>query len=329
MNTHERPLNNFPVVHTTNADEAQEAVTQIYLPHRVTPKANGSIDMVLNAHGDRDVTVGYLTYQAEITLEMPAAEDFYHLNLTTQGKTSGFREDNHSAETKAGQSGLLLMPDRANTVRWSADAEQIILRFSRNRLENYALDLLGSRIGRPIEFDFGVDLTTARGKSLLASAEFMAGELNRVGGIAENPLVVDQLESFIMSNLLLAVPNSHSAALLTPAPTVSLGRLRPVVEFMEANADDVITPAELARFGSMSIRTLHTSFQEVLHTTPMEYLRRIRLERVRGALIRNSDPDLKITELAARWGFYHPSRFASRYRDVFGELPSETLRRHL
>jgi AraC-like DNA-binding protein len=328
MNAASKPLDRFPVMHTTDVDEAREAVSDIYLPHHLARASSGPMNVVLNACGNKGLTIGYLTYQADTALHMPAPEEYYHLNLTTAGHTTGARDDRKTSETIAGQSGLLLMPDRDHSVHWSADAEQLILRFSRTRLENHASDLLGQNIGEPVEFDFGVDLTTARGRSLLASAEFMATEMNRVGGIADNPLIVDQLESFVMSNLLLAVPNTHSGTLATPAPTVSLGRLRPVVDFMEANAEEAITPAELARVGHMSIRTLHASFQQVLQTTPMDYLRRIRMERVRTELISNSDADLKITDLAARWGFYHPSRFAARYRETYGELPSETLLRH-
>jgi AraC-like DNA-binding protein len=329
MNDTAKPLNRFPVIHTTDLDEARNAVSDVYLPHHLVRAAAGPMAMTLNACGTRDLTIGYLTYQAETTLHMPAPGDFYHLNLTTTGETVGSRKDHKTAGTTAGRSGLLLMPDRDCSVKWSSDAEQLILRFSRSKLENHASDLLGQSTGeKPVEFDFGVDLTTARGRSLLASAEFMAAEMNRVDGIAEHPLIVDQLESFIMSNLLLAVPNTYTATLASPAPTVNLGRLKPVVDFMEANADEAITPAELARVGHMSIRTLHASFQQVLQTTPMDYLRSIRMERIRVELIHNQDPELKITDLAARWGFYHPSRFAAKYREMYGELPSETVLRH-
>ena len=33
-----------------------------------------------------------------------------------------------------------------------------------------------------------------------------------------------------------------------------------------------------------------------------------------------------VAELAARWGFAHPGRFAVAYRAKFGHSPSETLR---
>jgi transcriptional regulator GlxA family with amidase domain len=103
-------------------------------------------------------------------------------------------------------------------------------------------------------------------------------------------------------------------------------RLRPVIEFMERNAGSPLSPRALARAGYMSVRTLHTSFHDELGTSAMAYLRAIRLDRVRSELLRDG-PHRRVTEVAMRWGFSHPSRFAQQYRARFGELPSQTLRR--
>jgi transcriptional regulator GlxA family with amidase domain len=103
-------------------------------------------------------------------------------------------------------------------------------------------------------------------------------------------------------------------------------RLRSVIEFMERNADASLSPRALARAGYMSVRTLHTAFAKELGTSVMAYLRAIRLERVRDDLL-HGGPHRNVTEVAMRWGFSHPSRFAQQYRDRFGELPSQTLRR--
>src|SRR6476660_2454482 len=106
--------------------------------------------------------------------------------------------------------------------------------------------------------------------------------------------------------------------------TRSSTRLGPVLEFMERNAHERLTPRVLARVGCMSVRTLHAAFQQELGMSAMAYLRRLRLNQVRTELLR---ADRRVTEVAMRWGFSHPSRFAHQYRDRFGELPSETLSR--
>ncbi len=106
-----------------------------------------------------------------------------------------------------------------------------------------------------------------------------------------------------------------------------LDRLRPVIEFMERNADTRLTPHLLARVGSMSLRTLHATFHHELGMSAMVYLRSIRLDKVRSELLRDGGTGRRVTDIAMRWGFSHPSRFAQQYRDRFGELPSMTLRR--
>lgn len=58
----------------------------------------------------------------------------------------------------------------------------------------------------------------------------------------------------------------------------------------------------------------------------METLRQVRLARVRQALLTDTDT-ATITEIAMGWGFTHMGRFSLSYRQVFGESPSETLRR--
>ncbi|MDF2467773.1 MAG: AraC family transcriptional regulator [Rhodococcus erythropolis] len=324
----ERPLEGHPVLHTRSLDEARQAVTDVYLPHQLYADDPTALDMTLNATEQRLFTAGFLTYGTNATLRMPATETCYHVNLTTAGHTDAARRDGGRETTQARQRGVILHPEQTNTVHWSQDAEQIILKVPRVSLEAHLSDLLGRKVDSVIDFDFGLDLSTAAGASLLASVEFFVGELDRPGGIADMPLARDQLEAFIMSQLLTAGDHPYKDDLLAPASQVKLGRLKPVVDFIEMNADEPLTPAELARAGSMSVRTLHASFQKCFGMSPMAYVRKVRLEHVHDELRRNSgNPDFRITDIASKWGFFHLGRFAQQYKERFGESPSETVRR--
>ncbi|MBM4480658.1 helix-turn-helix domain-containing protein [Rhodococcus hoagii] len=48
---------------------------------------------------------------------------------------------------------------------------------------------------------------------------------------------------------------------------------------------------------------------------------------MRDDLLHPDSPDVTVTDVAASWGFYNLGRFSSLYREVYGESPSETLRR--
>ena len=317
-------LARFSVIATADLGEARDAVTRIYLPHSLESAAP-QLSMQLNAAHQKRFTLGFLAYGAPTELSMPATETTYHVNLTTRGATFAEREDGRRAATAADASGVVLLPDQRNVVRWTADAEQLILKIPRTRLEAHLSDLLGRPVTKPVDFDFGVDLTTPRGRSLLESVRFLACELDRPGGIADAPLAREQLESFVMTALLLAVRNSYTDLLGGPVDRVRTSRLQPVLEHMRAHADEPLTPGDLARTGCMSVRALHAAFRQELGVSPMAHLRRIRLDHVHAELLRGLPPDALIGDVAMRWGFFHPSRFARQYRERFGELPSETV----
>ena len=84
--------------------------------------------------------------------------------------------------------------------------------------------------------------------------------------------------------------------------------------------------AELCPRLRTSRRTLQDSFRQVADTTPVHYLRSVRLNAVRRRLMSTRAADLGVAQAAADRGFGHLSHFAERYKALFGELPSQTLR---
>lgn len=100
--------------------------------------------------------------------------------------------------------------------------------------------------------------------------------------------------------------------------------VRAARQYMAEHAEAAITVPELCEAIHVSRRTLQYAFQEVLGMSPVTYLRALRLNGVRRHLQRGGDEP--IADRAARWGFWHLSRFAADYRVLFGELPSDTLR---
>ncbi|OLS99478.1 AraC family transcriptional regulator [Pseudonocardia sp. CNS-004] len=318
-------LARYPVLDTRSLEQARDAVTRVYLDHELTAPED-QLEMTLNATSDRLFTLGYLTYSSCAKLIMPPTEDCYHVNLTVEGRTDANRSDGERATTRARTSGIVLLPDQENTVRWSPDAEQLILKIPRRSLETHLSEQLNRPVHDVLDFDFGIDLTTPAGRTLLSSVEFFARELDRPGGLADMPIAREQLEAFVMTQLLHTGRHQYLDDLVAPAEAVRRGRLGPVIDYMEQHADEPLSPQELARVGCMSVRTLHATFQQELCESPMSFLRRIRLDHVRAELLRCDPTQTRIVDVAMRWGFIHQSRFAQQYKERFGELPRETLR---
>jgi AraC family ethanolamine operon transcriptional activator len=75
----------------------------------------------------------------------------------------------------------------------------------------------------------------------------------------------------------------------------------------------------------VSQRTLEYAFREHFGITPKRYLKTHRLNRVRKTLRQGTERQTAIADIANRFGFWHMGQFAADYRNLFSELPSETL----
>ena len=75
----------------------------------------------------------------------------------------------------------------------------------------------------------------------------------------------------------------------------------------------------------MSERGLRNAFHRECGISPKQYQIRERLFEARRELSADDPPPHRVTDVAMQTGFYELGRFAGRYRDAFGECPSDTL----
>lgn len=146
---------------------------------------------------------------------------------------------------------------------------------------------------------------------------------------AAEPLVAAGAARLLVATALAAFPNN---ALTDPTiedrHDAHPATLRRAVAFIDENAQLDVTVADVAAAASVTIRAVQLAFQRHMGTSPMEYLRRVRLDRARHDLML-ADPGggLTVTAVAYRWGFRSSSRFAAAYRRAYGISPSHTLNR--
>jgi AraC-like DNA-binding protein len=101
--------------------------------------------------------------------------------------------------------------------------------------------------------------------------------------------------------------------------------LRRAVEFIDENAQRDITVADIAAAGFVTIRTVQLAFRRHLDSTPMRYLRQVRLAHAHDELNNANPAATTVTAIAYRWGFSNASRFGTLYRKAYGVTPSQTL----
>ncbi|MEV6906848.1 helix-turn-helix transcriptional regulator [Amycolatopsis sp. NPDC051071] len=158
------------------------------------------------------------------------------------------------------------------------------------------------------------------------TVEYVTGLFSE-SGVAHGPLVLGTagrlMAAVALDTFTAAAGHDRPRDRRDAAPEA----VRRGIAFMEANPDLDLGVADIARACRVSVRALQLAFRRHLDTTPMAYLRRIRLDRVRAELRDGGPGDgTTVTRVAANWGFLDGSRFSAHYRQAFGESPSHTLR---
>jgi len=94
---------------------------------------------------------------------------------------------------------------------------------------------------------------------------------------------------------------------------------------LEENIDNIYTIGDLVDELGISARTLQHHFKEKLGITPKQYLQHLRLNAIREELLRSDPQRVNVSDIALKYGFFHPSHFSLEYKKLFGETPTRTL----
>lgn len=194
--------------------------------------------------------------------------------------------------------------------------------------------LAGQLTGRPAEalaFALGRPVDHGLARYLTATCDHVQRDLLSSDALMANPLICHQAVRTLALALLASFPNAALDALLdplAPAPVAGVpATVRRAIAFVDEHAGEPIGVEDIAGAARVGVRALQLAFRKHRDTTPLEYLRRVRLDRAHGDL-QEADPTRgdTVAAVANRWGFAHPGSFATEYRRIYGRSPSATLR---
>ena len=156
----------------------------------------------------------------------------------------------------------------------------------------------------------------------LAYLDTAARSLATPGAPSPLPEMAHLLVRLMARALVSARPARHVKA--------SLNRQRQLIrkaeDYVAHLTNQPLRIGQLCREIDVSERTLRDAFYKVTDTSPLAYLKTQQLNRVYRVL-RDVDPDeVLIKQVAIANGFSHLGQFCKDYKQLFGELPSETLR---
>jgi AraC-like DNA-binding protein len=178
-----------------------------------------------------------------------------------------------------------------------------------------------------VEVDFTRPITPAAGRHWSQTIQYVEGFVSNSPLLATAPLARRELGWLVNSAALACFPNSTLDAETASYTGDTPQPLRRALVFIDEHASEPITLNDIAMAARLSPRGLQAAFRRHLDTTPLAYLRSVRMERAHRDL-QSADPAdrVSVAALAAKWGFTHLGRFAIEYRRRFRVYPSQTLR---
>lgn len=104
----------------------------------------------------------------------------------------------------------------------------------------------------------------------------------------------------------------------------AFGKIAQALRHIHQNYAQALDVAQLASCAKMSHATFHAHFRAITQTSPMQYVKSIRLHQARLLMVRQ-----QMTAAAASLavGYESPSQFSREFRRLFGLSPGEEARR--
>jgi AraC-like DNA-binding protein len=162
--------------------------------------------------------------------------------------------------------------------------------------------------------------------SRLAKLHEVVEQLARdVPDILERPEVGRALEAQLI-HLMIRCLAAGTRAITARGRSHDVIMMR-LEEFLEANPDRPLYLTEICASLGVAERTLRAACEEHLGMGPIRFLTLRRIHLVRRSLLRADAKKTKVTCVVTDHGFWELGRFSVAYRKLFGESPSETLRR--
>ena len=242
----------------------------------------------------------------------------------TSGRVTSTCDGQHG-EAEAGEISMVSQPDLPFRAR-AQDLVVTAVLLAPSTLAGVATGLPASQAPLPIRFSSFAPVDAAAARTWKDTVNYLKHTVLAHEGLA-TPLVLGQACRLLAAVTLSAFPNTASC-ISTPAdrndhqPIL----LRRAVEYIDANVANDIGLGEIAEAVHVTPRAVQYMFRRHLETTPLQYLRRLRLHHAHQELQRTDRNYATVTDIAARWGFAHTGRFAVLYRRTYGQSPHTTLR---
>jgi AraC-like DNA-binding protein len=315
-------LRQFRLFESNDIDDTRERISNVMQQHSLVPIQDAGARRRRRARMDfarvGSLGLGTIKFGTGMRVDVDAVDGYYLLMFCLAGNAI---VDTQSRSVHVdGSHAIVCAPGERFDARLSFDCEQFVLRLDPAAI---AAHTGLSTLAVPSV----IDLTRRELQPWMQQLQLVAGSPSMLDCARRDPRVAVEMERLLVSLL------AYGFADTSGPPPAARGAARPVApafvrraeEYIDEFADDPLRLSDIAEAVGLPSRTLLDGFRKFRGTSPMQYLRQVRLQRARSALQRAA-PGTRVAAIAMECGFAHLGRFAQAYLEAFGETPSDTLR---
>jgi AraC-like DNA-binding protein len=310
---------------TADPEQAHEFLRTVYGEH--SPRLSGGADFTgFHLEYDGTTTNRFAVERVAHTVPFEGLFAPAEALVVAHVLDGDLRVASERAEQRAGADDVLLLDAAAATrVDWRwLDVETV--RLDRRAVAQIAADVAGID-PTSVRFALSRPVSAARAAHWRAAVRHLRTEVLVNDEVMASPLSRAEVFRSLATTLVETFPNPALDALAEAAA----GRFAPLtvrraVTFIEDHAADDVGLADIAAAAGIGPRGLQLAFRRHHDMTPLEYLRRVRLEHAHRDLQSGNPATDTVAAIAARWGFTHHGNFSAAYLRAYGRSPSITLR---
>jgi AraC-like DNA-binding protein len=316
------PLRRYRVLHTHDPDEMCREVASQLSAHRLETASRREFVATVNHVQLGATALMYVAYGTPVRVTADPLEDHVVLMVPI---AQPIRVEMKDHVTQSGPEAAVVVPRRcASRIAGGPEIGSLVVRLGAGDLARHFRRLVPQAGNLAPVFEPGRPLNPA----LIAGAVHAVCHAVDLGQRDLPAPVVRELHRQLLTALLFGCRHSGLERLLSPPPMASRAKISRAVELIEDAPHGDISVEAVAEQVGLSLRALQEGFRRDTGLSPRAYLKRVRLQRIRAALL-GADPSdgTTVTDLALAHGFGHLGRFAVEYREAFGESPSVSLGR--
>ena len=163
---------------------------------------------------------------------------------------------------------------------------------------------------------------TPRGISTTPMSEELGGAVIRLLEYLKSPLDSHMLGRQTVREIVYRVLQGEQGGALRSLASRDehFSRIARVLKYIHAEYARPLSAEELARRAGMSVSAFHHNFKLVTASSPLQYLKRIRLDQARRLMAHDG---YNASTAARAVGYESPSQFSREFKRLFGVTPVE------